>query len=80
MMTKREFLSLFEEILEATPGTLEGNEVLPGMQGWDSLAVVSLIAMVDEQFGVTLNPKEIAKAASVADLIALLGDQITERA
>jgi acyl carrier protein len=77
MMTKREFLSLFEEILEAAPGSLKGDEVLPGMEGWDSLAVVSLIAMVDEQFDVTLSPKEIAKAGTVADLIGLLGGKIT---
>jgi len=75
-MTKQEFLSLFEEILEAAPGTLKGDEPLPGMEGWDSLAVVSLIAMVDEQAGLTLSPKDIAKAASVADLISLLGDKI----
>jgi acyl carrier protein len=77
MMTKREFLSHFEEILEAAPGTLKGDEALPGMEGWDSLAVVSLIAMVDEQLGFTLSPKAIAKAGSVADLIGLLGDTIT---
>lgn len=73
-MTKREFLSLFEEILEAAPGSLKGDEVLPGMKGWDSLAVVSLIAMVDEQLGITLSPKDIARAGTVADLIGLLGD------
>jgi acyl carrier protein len=77
MMTKREFLSLFEEILEAEPGSLTGNDVLPGRAGWDSLAVVSLIAMVDEQFGVTLVPREIARAESVADIMVMLGDKIT---
>ena len=75
-MTKQQFLALFEEILEAAPGTLKGDEPLPGMEGWDSLAVVSLIAMVDEQAGLTLSPKEIAKAATVADLIGLLGDKL----
>jgi len=76
MMTKREFLSEFEEILEAAPGSLKGNEPLNGLEGWDSLAVVSLIAMVDEQFGVTLSPKVIAKAGSISDIVGLLGDKI----
>lgn len=76
-MTKKEFLSLFEEILEAAPGALTGAEPLQGLEGWDSLAVVSLIAMVDEQFGMTLSPKDIAKAGSIADLIGLLGDKVT---
>jgi acyl carrier protein len=76
MMTKREFLSELEEILEADPGSLKGNEPLNGLEGWDSLAVVSLIAMVDEQLDMTLSPKKIAKAGSVADIIGLLGDKI----
>jgi acyl carrier protein len=76
-MTTREFLSLFEEILEASPGSLTSDDALPGREGWDSLAVVSLIAMVDEQFGVTLAPRDIARAEKVADIVALLGDKIS---
>ena len=76
MKTKREFLSLLEEILEVTPGTLKGNEQLLDLEGWDSLAVVSFIAMVDERFGETLAPREISKADSIADIVGLLGDKI----
>ena len=76
MTTRQTFLALFEQILEVAPGTLKGDDVLAGMDGWDSLAVVSLIAMVDEQCGITLSPRAIAKAESVEDLIGLLGDRI----
>ena len=76
MMTKREFLSELEEILEADPGALEGDERLTDLKGWDSLAVVSLIAMVDERLDTTLSPREIAKAGSIADIVRLLGDTI----
>ena len=75
-MTKHEFLSELEEILETSPGALEGDEQLADLKGWDSLAVVSLIAMVDERLGTTLSPREIAKAGSIADIVRLLGDKI----
>jgi acyl carrier protein len=76
MMTKREFLSELEEILETDPGALKGDERLTDLKGWNSLAVVSLIAMVDERLDTTLSPREIAKAGSIADIVRLLGDTI----
>lgn len=76
-MTKQEFITLFEDILEYEPGTLIGDEETEALDGWDSLAHVSFIAMVDENFEVTLSPQKIADAKSIPELIALLGDKIT---
>lgn len=77
-MTKKEFLNLFEEIIEADPGSLKGSETLVDIRKWDSLAVVGLIAMVDENFGLTLSAKAIRDSKTVADLIGLLGDRILQ--
>lgn len=76
-MTKQEFITLFEDVLEVEPGTIIGDEAMEALVGWDSLATVSFIAMVDENFGVTLSPQKIADAKSLPELIALLGDKIT---
>ena len=79
-MTRREFLSLFEEILEASPGSLTSDDVLPGREGWDSLAVVSLIAMVDEQFGAATTEREIAELVANQEVEAIqLPEQTVER-
>jgi len=75
---KKDFLALLEEIIEADKDTMTGNEFINDVDGWDSLAVVSFIAMVDENFGVTLPAKKISDANSFQDLIVLLGDKITE--
>ena len=76
-MTKKEFLALFEDIVEADPGTLTGRESLrQDIAGWNSLAAVSFIAMVDEHFGVTLAPSRIAASQTLDDLIGLLDGRV----
>jgi acyl carrier protein len=78
-MTKREFLASLEEILEEPPGKLTGSESLQkDLKGWNSLTVLSFIAMVDEYFNVTLSAKQIADCATVNDLMGLLADRISE--
>jgi acyl carrier protein len=76
-MTRKEFLNLLAEIVEEDPGTLTGNELLKEqVAGWNSLAVVSFIALVDEHFDFPLSPKAIVACSTVNDLIALLDGRI----
>ena len=74
--TKQEFLRLLEALLEKDDETLTGDETLEELN-WDSLAVVSFMAMADEKFGVILSAERINKAKSVAELMAFFGDQIS---
>ena len=76
-MTKQEFLRELEEVLEADVDSIKGDETLADLGSWDSLAVMSFIAMVDEKCGVTLAASKLSDAKSVGDLIALLGDKIS---
>lgn len=75
-MQRTEFLLSLDELLELEPGTVQGSETLERLEGWNSLAIISLMALMDERFGVTLQPRRIAACTTVADLVALLGDQI----
>jgi len=78
-VTKKEFLVLFEEIVEEPPGTLTGSEKLrEQLVGWNSLAVISFLALVDEHFGITLSPRAIAECKTVNDLIGLLNGKVTD--
>lgn len=77
-MKKKDFLALLEEVIEADSSTLTGDELINDIEGWDSLAVISFIAMVDENFGVILSAQKISDANTVQDLITLLGDKIIE--
>lgn len=75
-MDKTQFLKLIDELLELDEGALKGDEQIDGI-GWDSLATISFMALVDERFGLSLQPRQIAGCSTVSDLSALLGDRIT---
>jgi acyl carrier protein len=71
-MSKSEFYLKMEDALESSPGTVEGSQVLADLEGWDSTAVISFIAMIDSEYGVSLPAKEIAACRTVDDLFELV--------
>ena len=75
-MKTAEFLAHLDDMLELDPGTLTGDEQLSDIPEWDSLAVISFIALVDEQFEIILEGEKLAEAKSLADLISLLGGRV----
>lgn len=75
-MTKKELLQMLEEIVEADPDTLTGEELIEDLENWDSLAVVNFIALVDENFGITLSPEKIMNSKTVNELVSLLDGYI----
>jgi acyl carrier protein len=76
-LERNEFLLSLDELLEFEPGTITGSETLDSLDGWNSLAVISFMALVDERFGVSLQPRQIAASTTVSDLVRLLGDRIS---
>ena len=62
-----QFSDGFAEILE-----IEAGSVVPQLDlaahNWDSLAIVSTIALVDELYGVVLDGKSLGKCKTVADI------------
>ena len=75
-MKKKDFLNLLEEILEVDENTLTGEEELESLDNWNSLSMISLIAMVDENFDVTLEPTKIAESTTIQDIVDMVGDRI----
>jgi acyl carrier protein len=74
-MKPSEFFSLLDEMLELAPGTISGNERLEDLENWDSLAVISFIALVDEHFGILIESERLAAAETVGDLYGLATQQ-----
>lgn len=72
-MDTKDFLLALDELLELPAGTLTGAEVLEDLDGWDSLAVISFIALVDEKLGLVVEGERLVRARTVADLLALAG-------
>jgi acyl carrier protein len=72
-MTREEFLTQLDELLELSAGTLKGGEKLEDLERWDSLAMVSFIALADEHFNMRLSPRQFVTCNTVNDLVQLVG-------
>ena len=59
------------EILEVDVDTLTPDFSLT-QANWDSLAIVSTIALVDDTHGLMLNGMKLSKCSSLADVLALI--------
>jgi len=75
-MTKTEFYSELESMLELEAGTLKGTESLSELEGWDSMAVLSFIALADSKLGVVASPAALASCRTVPDLVNLFPGRI----
>lgn len=69
-LTKK--LALLEETLDTDEGTLKPETVLDSLESWDSLAMLSLIAVLDEEFNKTISGKELKALKTVADILAYM--------
>jgi len=76
-MNKTIFLQHIDDILERSHGTTKEDEILNNIASWDSLAVLSFITFVDQNFGAVLSPVDIYNARTVNDLMILLSVNIT---
>jgi acyl carrier protein len=68
-----EFYAGIAEILEVDESVITpAFELHSGEAAWDSLAVVSMIALVDDCFNVMLGGQSLTACATVADIEALV--------
>jgi acyl carrier protein len=72
-MPKEYFLRLMEQNLQLAPHTLQGNELLCEIKEWDSLAVLSFLAMADSHAGVILSGDTVTACSTLDDLYSLMG-------
>ena len=69
-MELKEKLALIEEALDTQEGALAPETVLDEVESWDSIAALSLIAVMDDNFGKTLSGSEIKALKTVGDILA----------
>jgi acyl carrier protein len=66
-----DFYAGLADIFEV-PQSAIGPQVELAAHNWDSLAIVSTIALIDEVYGELVDGASLAKCATVADLDALI--------
>ena len=70
-MTQEEKIGLLEEMFEADAGTLQPETALDTLR-WDSMAMLSLIALFKVKFGKKLAGEQIRSFKTISDILAVM--------
>ena len=71
-MQREEILHSLDDLLELPRGTLKGVEKLEKLENWNSLAVITLIAL-GEECGVHFSDERLIGCQTVGDVLKLFG-------
>ena len=71
-MKRSELLSQMETILEVDEGSLKEDAALSDIPDFDSLAVLSLIALFDKHFNKIISGESILSCSKVNDILDLV--------
>ena len=71
-MTEREKLALLEDMLELDEGDLASDMLLEDIDEYDSMAKLSLIVLMEDEFNVKLSGDMIKGFETVGDIVKLM--------
>ena len=71
-MTEREKLALLEDMMELDEGDLTVDMALDDVDDYDSMAKLSLIVLMEDEFGVKLTGDMIKGFETVGDIVAMM--------
>lgn len=71
-MTQEEKLALLEDMLELDPKSLTPDTDLASVEEYDSMTKLSLIVMMDDEFGKRLTGEQILKFKTVNDILEFM--------
>jgi len=76
-MTKAEFMPQLADALEAEPESFSAATILEQLRNWDSMKLLEVIALVDEQLGMNLNADALAKCKTAGQICELIGERLS---
>ncbi len=68
-MDKQKKLAILEDMFEMDEGTLKEETRLDDLDEWDSLAKLSLIVLMDDEFEKKLSGLEIKEFVTIGDIL-----------
>ena len=77
-MTKHKLLERIKEALQREEN-LSLDMKLKDIKEWDSLGIISIIALYDQLFSIVLTLEQLNSWKTVEDVIDLVGDKIDEK-
>jgi len=72
-MTVEEKIAMLEDMLELDGGILKPETELSSVDEYDSMAKLSLIVMMDDEFGKKLSGEQIRQFKTVQDILDFMG-------
>jgi acyl carrier protein len=66
------FAGEFADAIEIPRGEVSEGTEFKQLEIWDSLCVLTIIAMVDTNYGITIGGKDLESSKTVGDLFALV--------
>lgn len=72
MMELKDKLELLDEMLELDAGSLTPENILEELDEWDSLALISLVALIDEKFDKKITGQKIREFKTVQDILNVM--------
>lgn len=72
-MTNEEKIAMLEDILELENGTLGAETELASVDEYDSMAKLSLIVLMDDEFNKKLTGEKIREFKTVQDILDFMG-------
>ena len=76
-MELQEFINNFaEQFDDIDATTLNGSTNFKDLEDWNSLVALSVIAMIDEEYDVTVKGDDIRKSTTIEDLFNAVKDRM----
>jgi len=71
---ENKLVEIIAEALEIDKSVAENDLKLDPEDNWDSIALLSVIASIDEEFDIQLDGDKLAECRSISDILKLLED------
>ena len=71
-MTEQEKMEELVDVLELDLGEFDRDTILEGVETWDSVAVLSFIAFMNEKFDKIFHASELTLCKTVGDLMDMM--------
>ena len=72
-MTQEEKIALLEDMLELDKGSLNPETALAEIDEYDSMAKLSLIVLMDDEFSKKLTGEQIREFKTIQDILDFMG-------
>lgn len=73
-MDKQKFIELFKETIDMEDKEIKGDVVFRELEEWDSLALLSVIAMIDDEYDIIIQGNDFKSLNTLNDIMTYIND------